>query len=69
MRYRISGHLLCHDVRLSATIETTVDLERRPSLAEAEALLWPEGNRRIVACSGEDSSATIDEIEVSEAAG
>jgi len=41
MRYHLKAHLLCHDVRLSSWVETVVDLEEAPGLAEAERLLWP----------------------------
>jgi hypothetical protein len=41
MQYHLKAHLLCHDVRLSNWIETVVDLDEAPGLAEAERLLWP----------------------------
>jgi hypothetical protein len=38
-QYRVSAHLLCHDVRLSTRIHRTVEADGPPDAATAERLL------------------------------
>ena len=39
--FHLKARLLCHDIRLNCWVETTVALDRAPTPAEAERLLWP----------------------------
>ncbi|MVM34175.1 hypothetical protein GO755_29350 [Spirosoma sp. HMF4905] len=39
--YKLSAYMLCHDVRVSTYISTTVETEARPTEQEAAVLLSP----------------------------
>lgn len=62
--YRISAHILSHDIRLNSNLSTTVTLHHPPSLKEAEELLLPIIDLVMARNGGEGCFYEIDCIEV-----
>lgn len=64
--YRISAHILSHDIRLNSNLTTMVTLHRPPSLKEAEELLSPVIDLVMARNGGEGCFYETDCIEVEE---
>jgi hypothetical protein len=65
-RFRLTGSLLCDDVRLSTLIEVIVHLDRAPSTAEAMRLLEPSADAKVARQGGEGCPYELSDFTIAE---
>ncbi|WP_020470417.1 hypothetical protein [Zavarzinella formosa] len=53
-RYRLTGMVLCHDLRMNSEVEVIEEFDKEPTLEEATKLLWQAGGKMVAAgyCEG-----------------
>jgi hypothetical protein len=68
-RFRLTGSLLCHDVRLSTLVEVIVHLDEAPSAAEAMRLLEPGADAKVAQQGGEGCPYELSDFTIVEETG
>jgi hypothetical protein len=64
MVYRLSAHLLCHDVRLSTRIVRTIDVATPPDRATAEQLLDQVAEEALMKNLGEGCPYELSDLKI-----